>query len=235
MAVVKKLRRSAAPYYGAAAAWVVWAAFLDLYRARDFLLAAGVSLGVFLLLRSVCKDEEVEVRVPDPPKEEEKPTGNAELDKLLSDGAKALAELRRLDGAIADGKISGDIRRLEDLCGKILQQAREDPGKLPRLRQFSDYYLPTALKLLNAYGRMDAAGVNGENVAGTKERVAGAAGALVAAFEKQLDGLYGEEALDISTDVAVLESMLAREGLAGERLEPATLKNADGTDLKLEL
>ena len=37
---------------------------------------------------------------------------------------------------------------------------------------------------------------------------------IVAAFEKQLDSLFGAEALDISTDITVLEGMLEREGLA---------------------
>ncbi|MBQ2995232.1 MAG: hypothetical protein IJD56_07010, partial [Peptococcaceae bacterium] len=36
---------------------------------------------------------------------------------------------------------------------------------------------------------------------------------IVTSFEKQLDSLFGAEALDISTDITVLEGMLAREGL----------------------
>ena len=98
-----------------------------------------------------------------------------------------------------------------------------------------DYYLPTTLKLLNAYDRMDSTGVVGENISGTKEKVEDILGTIVTAFEKQLDGLFGADALDISTDISVLEAMLAREGLAGEKMEAQTTKNADGTDLKLEL
>ena len=104
-----------------------------------------------------------------------------------------------------------------------------------QIRQFMDYYLPTTLKLLNAYDRMDDAGISGDNITGTKERVENIMGTIVTAFEKQLDGLFGEDALDISTDISVLETMLAREGLAGEKMEAQTTKNADGTDLKLEL
>ena len=55
----------------------------------------------------------METVVPDPPKEEEKPTGNAELDKMIADGQKAISEMKRLDDAIEDEKISQDIRRLE--------------------------------------------------------------------------------------------------------------------------
>lgn len=234
MATVKKIRKSVAPYYGAAAVWILWAALRDLYRPSHFAFVAVLSLGMFLLLRAVCRDEVTETIVPDPPKEEEKPTGNAELDKMISDGRKAVSEMKRLDDAIEDEKISRDIRRMEAVCQKIFDQVREDPGKLPQIRQFMDYYLPTTLKLLNAYDRMDSAGVAGENISGTKEKVENIMGTIAAAFEKQLDGLFGADALDISTDISVLETMLAREGLAGERLEAQTTKNADGTDLKLE-
>lgn len=103
---VKKVRKSAAPFYGAAAAWVVYALAFDLYRWNHFVFAALLSAGVFLLLRGVCRDEVTEIPVPDPPREEEKPTGNAELDKMISDGRKAVSEMKRLDDAIEDEKIS---------------------------------------------------------------------------------------------------------------------------------
>lgn len=235
MATVKKVRRSTVPYYGAAAVWVAWAALRDLYRPSHFVFVAVLSLGAFLLLRAVCKDEVTETIVPDPPREEEKPTGNAELDKMIDDGKKAVAEMKRLDDAIEDEKISRDIRRLEAVSQKIFDQVRADPSKLPQIRRFMDYYLPTTLKLLNAYDRMDGAGVSGENITGTKEKVENIMDTIVTAFEKQLDSLFGADAMDISTDISVLETMLAREGLAGEKMEAQTTKNADGTDIKLEM
>ena len=233
--VVKKVRKSVAPYYGMAAVWAAWAALFDLYRIRDFALAAVLSIGTFLLLRAMCRDEVTEVAVPDPPRPEEKSTGNAELDKMISDGKKAISEMKRLDDAIEDEKISQDIRRLEAVSQKIFDQVKADPSKLPQIRQFMDYYLPTTLKLLNAYDRMDSAGVSGDNITGTKERVEKIMGTIAAAFEKQLDGLFGADALDIATDISDLETMLAREGLAGQRMEAQTARDAGGTDLKLEL
>ncbi len=232
---VKKVRKSAAPFYGAAAAWVVYALAFDLYRWNHFVFAALLSAGVFLLLRGVCRDEVTEIPVPDPPREEEKPTGNAELDKMISDGRKAVSEMKRLDDAIEDEKISADIRRLETVCQQIFQHVKADPAKQPQIRRFMDYYLPTTLKLLNAYDRMDATGVAGENITGTKERVESIMGTIVSAFEKQLDSLFGADAMDISTDISVLETMLAREGLAGEHMEAQSTKDAGGSDIRLEL
>ena len=235
MATVKKIRRSVAPFYGVAAVWVVYALAFDLYRPTHFIFAAVLSAGVYLLLRAVCKDEEYEVEIPDPPKPESASTGNPELDKIIRDGALAVEEMKRLDENIEDEKISQAIRELERTSQAIFQQVREAPEKLPQIRKFMDYYLPTTLKLLNAYDRMSSVGVGGENIDSTKERVEAIMDTIVAAFDKQLDGLFGAEALDVSADITVLETMLAREGLAGDQMKAETTKNADGTDIKLEL
>ena len=235
MATVKKIRRSVAPFYGVAAVWVVYALAFDLYRPTHFIFAAVLSAGVYLLLRAVCKDEEYEVEIPDPPKPETASTGNPELDKMIRDGALAVEEMKRLDENIEDEKISQAIRKLEQTSQAIFQQVREAPEKLPQIRKFMDYYLPTTLKLLNAYDRMSSVGVGGENIDSTKERVEAIMDTIVAAFDKQLDGLFGAEALDVSADITVLETMLAREGLAGDQMKAETTKNADGTDIKLEL
>ena len=230
MATVKKIRRSVAPFYGVAAVWVVYALAFDLYRPTHFIFAAVLSAGVYLLLRAVCKDEEHEVEIPDPPKPEPASTGNPELDKMIRDGALAVEEMKRLDENIEDEKISQAIRKLEQTSQAIFQQVREAPEKLPQIRKFMDYYLPTTLKLLNAYDRMSSVGVGGENIDSTKERVEAIMDTIVAAFDKQLDALFGEEALDISTDITVMENLLAQEGLAGPERPKAS---GEGTTLEL--
>ena len=187
MATVKKIRRSVAPFYGVAAVWVVYALAFDLYRPTHFIFAAVLSAGVYLLLRAVCKDEEYEVEIPDPPKPQPASTGNPELDKMIRDGALAVEEMKRLDENIEDEKISQAIRELERTSQAIFQQVREAPEKLPQIRKFMDYYLPTTLKLLNAYDRMSSVGVGGENIDSTKERVEAIMDTIVAAFDKQLD------------------------------------------------
>ena len=120
------------------------------------------------------------------------------------------------------------------MAQKIFDEVKRDPKKLPQIRKFMDYYLPTTLKLLNAYDRMSAAGVSGENIDATLAKVEGMMRNIVAAFEKQLDSLYGADALDISTDITVLETMMAREGLTGQPLKAESVPKSD-TDIKLEL
>lgn len=222
------VHRSAVPFYTAAAAWAVYALMFPLYRVGHFAIAAAVTLAVFFGSRCIWKDTKEVIEVePEPVR-----TGNEALDKMISDGQLALQEMRRLDDAIADETISGQIRRLEELSGKIFDQVKQSPEKLPQIRKFMDYYLPTALKLLNAYDRMDSQGVSGGNIGGTMERVENIMGTIVTAFERQLDALFGAEALDISTDITVLENMMAREGLSEDAVHRTA--NAEKEEEKQE-
>ena len=228
-------RKSVAPFYAVGVLWLVWGLVLPLYSAMHYALLAAVSAAVFFGVNAVCaKGGVIGAEKREAPKKEAEPsTGNAELDKMLKDGNLAISEMKRLDDNIADPGISADIVRLEQVSAKIFEEVRRDPKKLPQIRRFMDYYLPTTLKLLNSYDRMSAAGVSGENIDATLAKVEGMMRTVVAAFEKQLDALYGAEALDISTDITVLETMMAREGLAGQPLKAQT-SSGDG-DIKLEL
>lgn len=208
----KIVHKSAAPIYAAAVVWVLYALLLPLYKPGHFIMAAAASVVVFLIARIFCKDvvEEVE--------EKPQPTGNPELDKMISDGELAIREMKRLNDSIKDETISRQIDRLEEVSGKIFDCVKADPEKLPQIRKFMNYYLPTTLKLLNAYDRMDAAGISGANIDGTMGKIETMMDTVATAFDRQLDALFGDEALDISTDITVMENMLAREGLAGESL-----------------
>ena len=81
---------------------------------------------------------------------------------------------------------------------------------------------------------MSGAGVSGENIDTTLAKVEGMMRTIVSAFEKQLDALYGADALDISTDITVLENMMAREGLTEDPLK-AESSPKEEPDIRLEL
>lgn len=220
----KIVHKPAAPIYAAAVVWILYALLFPLYRVGHFALCAAASAAVYLIARLFCRDvvEEVE--------EKPEPTGNAELDKMISDGNLAIAEMKRLNESIKDEKISRQINRLEEISGKIFDCVKASPEKLPQIRKFMNYYLPTTLKLLNAYDRMGSQGVSGENISGTMERVENMMGTIVTAFERQLDGLFGDQALDISTDITVLENMMAREGLSDDPIHRTQSEQTDSDD-----
>ena len=230
------VRKPVAPFYAVAAIWLACGLLVPFYRPTHYFLAAVISVAAFLVVNAICKNGGVigEAEKPETgekPKEES--TGNAEVDKMLKDGRMAISEMKRLDENIADPGISADIVRLEQISEKIFEEVKRDPKKLPKIRRFMDYYLPTTLKLLNSYDRMSATGVSGENIDTTLAKVEGMMRTIVAAFEKQLDSLYGADALDISTDITVLETMMAREGLVEQEMKAETIPNE--ADIKLEL
>ena len=146
----------------------------------------------------------------------------AEIDALIKERDRAVGEMRRLNDSIEDEGISAQIDHLEEVTRKIIDLVVKQPKKLPQIRRFLDYYLPTTLKILNAYDRMDAAGISGENIDATKKKVEQMMATISQAFDRQLDALFGDEALDISTDITVMEQMLQREGLGGQK------KDGDG-------
>lgn len=233
-------RKSTAPFYAAAVVWLAYALVFPLYEPLHYALAAGAAILAFLAATALCRagaaGEAAGVEEKKEPVKEQISTGNPELDRMIRDGVLAIREMKRLDENIADPGISADIVRLEQVSAKIFDEVKAHPEKLPQIRRFLDYYLPTTLKLLNAYDRMSGTGVSGENIDTTLAKVEGMMRTITAAFEKQLDSLYGAEALDISTDITVLENMMAREGLTEDPLKAETKKTEeDGNGIQLEL
>ena len=149
---------------------------------------------------------------PAPAPKPEKQTDMPERDQYQ----KILDELRRVNDAIPDEEMSDKISRLEAVSAKIFEQARTDPDKLPQMRKFMDYYLPTSLKLLSTYAELDNQGVEGENISESKRRIELTMDTLVKAFENQLDRLFASDALDVSTDIDVMQNMLRADGLTDD-------------------
>lgn len=222
--MAKQVKKSAVPLYLAAAVWLLWGSCLPLYRLSDILLAAGVSLAVLAVGRLIFPDQTYEIHEANAQEaaksEEKKPetTGNPEIDALVSERDKALSEMRRLNESIPGEEISAQIDHLEEMTRKITSHVAEHPEKLPQIRKFMNYYLPTTIKLLNAYDRMDDAGVAGANIDGTKSKIEDMMKTIVSAFDKQMDALFADEALDIATDITVMENLLAQEGLGGQNV-----------------
>ena len=211
------VKKSPWPVYAVGLVWLVFGLFLPLYKLIHFLAAAGLSIAAYLVVQKLCPDKTF--TVPDPePEREPATTGSPELDELIRQRDLALSEMHRLNDSIEDPKISAQIDHMEAVTAKIIAHVGEHPRKLPQIRKFLNYYLPTTLKLLNAYDRMDAAGISGANIDGTMGKIETMMDTVATAFDRQLDALFGDEALDISTDITVMENMLAREGLAGESL-----------------
>ncbi len=141
------------------------------------------------------------------------PPKDPEIAAMIKEEERAITEMRRLNQSISDPKLSMQIDDLESTSRKIFDHVTQHPEKLPQIRRFMNYYVPTTIKLLNAYDRMDDQGITGENIDTTKDKIEKVMDTVVVAYHKQLDSLFSAEALDISTDITVMENLLAQEGL----------------------
>ena len=122
-----------------------------------------------------------------------------------------LRQIRQLNDRIADETLSLKIDRIERVSGRIFKAIEDDPGKKDAAGTFLNYYLPTTLKLLENYADFEEAGVSGENLSQAKSRIAATMDNIVAGFEHQLDELYRTDAMDVDSDIRVMETMLRRD------------------------
>ena len=220
-------KRSVIPIYAIGAVWLLYAGKLDTFR--GIVSCAVVSAIVYGILRIVLRGkktdtpEEAPAAAPEPQPAKPEPQPQPEADKLppelqsvIYQGKTSIAKIRQLNDEIPDEEMTDKISRLEAVSTKIFEQAKADPDKLPQMRKFMDYYLPTSLKLLNTYAELDKQGIEGENISESKHRIEQTMDTLVKAFENQLDRLFASDALDVSTDIDVMQNMLRADGLTDD-------------------
>ena len=212
------------PIYGFGLSWVVLAAALPMQKLWAILLTALVSgLTAYLLGKSSAKkelkkqQEELEKAKAQSKTAAPKKSYGPEIDPIIEEGNRALSEMGRLYMSIKDDEVRKKINEIMRITDKITQDAIADPSDIPQIKKFMNYYLPTTIKLLNAYDRMSAQGIEGENLDKSMKSINEMLDAAIVAYKKRLDSLFENQALDIETDIAVMNTMLAREGLSGNK------------------
>lgn len=142
-----------------------------------------------------------------------------EVQKVLKQGDEYIEKIRACNDAISGEEISEKICRIEMLVDKIFDRVEQNPKCVSDIRKLMDYYLPTTVKLLDAYAQMDAQPAGGENIQSSKREIEATLDTLNVAFEKLLDSLFQKTAWDVSSDISVLNTMLAQEGLKEDGLK----------------
>lgn len=143
---------------------------------------------------------------------------DARVQEVLDRGNAFIRDIRACNDAIPGQEISDKISRMETLVRKIFDRVEEHPEVVPELKKLMDYYLPMTVKLLKAYADMDAQPVQGENIQNSKREIEATLDTLNTAFEKLLDSIFKTTALDVSSDISVLNTLLAQEGLTDDEL-----------------
>lgn len=211
----KRIVRSAIPIYLCALSWILYGMFLPLYRTGDILLCAGISIIVKLLASRLFPGRVIE--------EEEQPnSGDDAVNQQILEGRANLKSLKTTAEGLNDPQIAAQLERMISAGDKIFQALEKNPRDSQQVRKFMNYYLPTTLKLLNTYQRLAAQSVKGENITSTMFNIAGMMHTVADAFEKQLDSLFTDEAMDVSADISVFETLLKQEGFVEDK--PTTEK-----------
>lgn len=136
-----------------------------------------------------------------------------ELAKAMEEGNTYMYRIRHANDLIPDEEITEKLDRMEELIRQIFDVLKKRPDQLPKLRKFMKYYMPTTLKLVSVYQELDAQPVEGENIKASKMEISETFDTINLAYEKLLDSFFETAAMDVSSDISVLETMFAQEGL----------------------
>lgn len=135
---------------------------------------------------------------------------------MLQRGQAYLTKIRTSNEEIPDPIVSQKLEQTELILQNIFERAQEHPEVIPDLEQLMNYYLPVTVKLLDAYEELDKQSIQSENIQASKQEIAETLDTLNAAFEKLLDSIFKDTTWDVSTDITVLHTVLAQEGLVDD-------------------
>lgn len=216
----KKRKGRKAGIIAAGVTVVLYALLFPLYRIADFVicgllaLLAGKVIGAMGEGLDLTTHNKQDQKAQPKPVEELPLSGNGEADAVIAKGQEMLHTIRAENDAITDEVLSGQMDELERLCVQIFTTVAEKPQKAPQIRKFMNYYLPTTLKMLASYRTMNDRGVSVTDMTEARATTIRGMGMVLTACQKQLDNLYKDTMLDVSTDIDVLEQMLKRDGYA---------------------
>jgi len=207
--MMEKRIKSTLPFYGAGLALILFSFIFPIYKIWGLILGAAVSAFVFILVSKFAPYKTVMVEAP----LKEADTGDAHLNKLITEGRLKLKEIDTLCLKIKDAHVLKDVEELKLYGAKIFNYLEEHPEKVTSVRQFMDYYLPTTLNLVQNYVNLKSHGAAGENIDSAVSKIEEALDVVVVAFKKQFDNLFEAKAIDIIADVNVMERLLKAGGL----------------------
>ena len=227
-----KKKRSALPIYAIGIVWLLYAGKLNTFR--GILSCAVVSAIVYAILRIVLPgkktDEPPKAAAPEQPQPkqaEKKPEPQPEpepeeklppeLQSVIYQGKRAIADIRRLNDEIPDERISAQIDLIERLTAQIFDCVRKNPKKLSQIWQFLNYYLPTTIKLMEQYVTLQNQSLKTENITEGMQKIEDLLDKVIIAFQRQLDALFEADVVDITADIRVMEQMMASEGLTNKK------------------
>lgn len=198
---------SSKPYLVCGILWAILAFVFPMYKLSSYLLIAGIDIFAYLAMRKFKVFKDIVIQY-----EEEIPFENLEVQDVINEGQHYLNRLIQANNKIQNVEVSKDIDDIVKVSKNILNRVQEYPKKVQEIRKFISYYLPTIAKMLDYYTELENETFESENVKSSKKKIENMLNQVEKAFKEQLDRLYDDEALDISSDIKVMESLLASQG-----------------------
>lgn len=148
-------------------------------------------------------------------------TGNAELDKTLTDVAQQLAQLRRLLNLYKKtlGKMYPPTQAVVTITEQIIEQVQKNPACANGMNQFFSYTFPTTVKLVQRYCELRQEPLQGQNIKTSLRKIENMMDTIVGVFHRQLDALFQKEALDIEVEIQVMRTMFSQDEIFADRTD----------------
>ena len=206
--MIKVKRKTAYPYWAAAAVWVIAALFFPMYKVIHFVVIAALSAAAGII---TYKIKPYYISLEPAPKKRYMTSDKTadEISNSLLDTSDSLASLQKA----ASPALAADVESIRETLKKIAEAVQGDPNDVKQCRRLINYYLPTVTKLAEKYIYLKEKGNDEKNVADSLVNIEGAFRSIDDMLKKQLDALFANDALDIETDITVLEAMLKNDKL----------------------
>lgn len=183
----------------------------------EYLITSDESYEQYVQIKKASEIQEKEMQQKEEEEQALKGSLSEEVQKVIEEGEAYIEEIRKCNEAIPGVEISNKMYHLENVILRIFKRVEQHPELISDLHKFMDYYLPTTVKLLKAYEELDKQPIEGENIKTAKKEIENTLDTINEAFENLLDGFFRNTAWDVSTDISVLKTMLAQEGLTGKK------------------
>lgn len=146
------------------------------------------------------------------------PAMTEEVKRVITEGRTYIDKIHAANREIQDAEVSRKLDDLEATVAKIFEYVEAYPESAPETKKLMKYYLPTTIKLLDSYQKLGDYSRQGQNISNSRKQIEDTLDTLNQAFARLFDNLYQDTSMDINSDISVLNTMLAQEGLTGNRI-----------------